>query len=97
MPERTTPLSPECKALGRPDVTGRRPSYPVAALRANQAGWVVLGFDVEEGKVVHGKVLDSSPPELFDQITLQWVSDNLSYPSRKSAKSCLIEYVWKMD
>ncbi|WP_417069820.1 energy transducer TonB [Niveibacterium terrae] len=83
--------------MGRSAVTGIRPSYPVAALRADQEGWVVLGFDVEEGKVVHGKVLDSSPPELFDQTTLQWVSDNLSYPSGKSAKSCWIEYVWKMD
>lgn len=75
-------------------MTGR-PSYPVAALKANQEGWVVLGFDVEEGKAVHGKVLDSSPAGLFDQTNLEWLG-RLTYPSGKSAKSCQIEYVWKI-
>jgi TonB family protein len=87
--------SPQCRALGVPTLK-EYPRLPIAAFRANQEGWVVLEYDVENGQVVHLQVIASSPSGLFDQAVIDSVAKQL-YASQLSAKSCRQEFVFKIE
>ncbi len=51
------------------------PSYPTAALRAGQAGWVVVGFTVTaEGRTSDVHVVDAQPRHVFDRSAIEAVS-----------------------
>jgi TonB family protein len=87
--------SAECRDLGRPTVT-EDPRFPVEAIRAGQEGWVVLSFDVEEGKPVHIRVASSSPAGMFDRATIDSMAQQ-RYSSAKSANACRQTFVFKLE
>lgn len=50
------------------------PEYPHAALRNNIEGWVLLEYSIEEdGTVSNVRVLDSYPPKIFDDVSIESV------------------------
>lgn len=51
------------------------PSYPTAALRANQSGWVLVGFTVTaDGRTTDVHVVDAQPRHVFDRAATEAVS-----------------------
>lgn len=49
-------------------IKGQAPSYPSAALRSHQTGWVVVGFTIDtEGRTTNVHVVDSQPRRVFDR------------------------------
>jgi outer membrane biosynthesis protein TonB len=88
--------SAECRALGSIDLKSKAlPKYPVAAMRNGQQGWVVVKVDVEDGIVKRPEVIDASPKGIFESHVLAW-ADGLRYASGRSARSCLLEYYFKI-
>ena len=72
-----TPISPR-------DLTRRNrvaPVYPRAAERRRISGWVDMAFTVtNEGSTTDIEILDSEPPEVFDQAVVQAASQWLFEP-----------------
>ena len=90
-------LSPECIALGRPELTPETaPKMPRSAQKADQEGWVMFQYDVVEGKVVNPVLQASSPPGVFERSVMQWAA-TLRYPSGKSALSCQLLYSFVLE
>lgn len=51
------------------------PLYPGVAVRNKLEGWVAFQYDVDrDGSVVNAKIVDSSPPEVFDKLALSALS-----------------------
>lgn len=46
------------------------PKYPQEAMAIGQEGWVVLKFDVENGRAKDIQILDSSPSGVFDESSI---------------------------
>jgi len=56
-------------------MAGAGPAYPDAARREQIEGYVVLRYDVDAaGLVTDVEVLESSPPEIFDQAAVDAVA-----------------------
>lgn len=72
--------APEASRIGgdcgpRDPITYVPPKPPAAAVQAGVGGWVVLSFDaMGDGLPLNLRVLDSSPPGMFDQAALEAVS-----------------------
>lgn len=50
-------------------------NYPTAALRANQGGWVLVGFTVTaDGRTADVHVIDAQPRHVFDRAAMEAVS-----------------------
>jgi TonB family protein len=94
MPTSGEQSSPECRDLGRPTVT-QDPRFPVAAIRAAQEGWVILSYDVEEGKPVHIQVAASSPAGMFDRAAIASMLQQ-EYAPGKAAKACRQRFVFRL-
>lgn len=51
------------------------PIYPTAAAAIRQEGWVIVEFTVsEEGVPTDSRILDSSPPDIFDASAMEALS-----------------------
>lgn len=49
-------------------------NYPIAALRANQSGWVLVGFTITtEGRTSDVHVVDAQPHHVFDRAAMEAV------------------------
>jgi TonB family protein len=88
-------MSAECRSLGLPTV-GSFPTYPAAAARVVQEGWVILGYDVEAGRLADVRVIGSSPPGMFDQAVIDSVATQF-YASGTSAKACRQQFIFKLQ
>ncbi|WP_172202901.1 energy transducer TonB [Niveibacterium sp. COAC-50] len=75
---------------------GSAPAFPVAAFQKYQEGWVQVEYDVEAGKVVRARVIDSSPPQLFDATALD-TTLRMTYSEDSNGRSCQIEHEYKLE
>lgn len=56
-------------------VSGTGAVYPPLAKRQGVEGFVVVRYDVDtEGRVLNARVVEASPPDVFDESALQAVS-----------------------
>ena len=70
-------LAAGCASGNRPLqlVSGTGAIYPPDARTRGVEGYVVVGYDVDvEGRVVNPRVIESVPPDVFDESALQAVS-----------------------
>lgn len=86
------------QAVGEPD---QARYYPPEAIRRNQEGSVLVGFDIDEsGKVVNGKVVQSSGYESLDNAALASTSARTFKPATAGGKPVAchneIRMVWKL-
>jgi len=64
----TAPVEPVGETRDARVVTPPRPSYPAAAARNRQDGWVEVEFTVAaDGSVQNARVVNSNPPRVFDR------------------------------
>lgn len=72
-------VKPAAAAAGRitPAVLIKRAQakYPTAALRANQSGWVLVGFTITaDGRTTNVHVIEAQPRHVFDRAAMEAVS-----------------------
>jgi len=61
------------------------PSYPSAAVRSHQQGWVILSFKVDaDGRTSDIKVVDSQPHRVFDRAAMEAVGRYQFTPAMKN-------------
>ena len=65
-------------------LAGAAPSYPSAALRSHQSGWVVVSFSINtEGHTDDIRVVDSQPKRVFDRAAMDAVHRYRFKPAMK--------------
>ena len=68
------------------------PTYPAAAVEANQDGFVVMQFDISpQGAVNNIKVLKSSPTAVFDASAVKALQQWRYSESKAGAKGSLVQ------
>jgi outer membrane biosynthesis protein TonB len=88
----THPL--ECKDLGQP-IVKVSPSFPLVARTRMQEGWVMLNYDVADGKLLNIQIEASSPSGLFDKAVVDALPQQL-YASGRYGKRCRHPFVFIM-
>jgi protein TonB len=88
-------------------VTGCKPEYPSAALRAEATGTTIIKFTIDAaGKVVNAEVVKSAGPtrehRLLDRAAVSSLSGCTFRPGRDSTGKAVgastnVEYVWKLE
>lgn len=79
--DRLIPRPPKTLAELKP-IKRVAPTYPQAALRRRQQGYVVLEITVAPtGEVIGARVVDSSPPGVFDSVSLKAASQARFQPA----------------
>lgn len=69
-------------------VKSQAPSYPSAALRAHQTGWVVVKFTINaEGRTDDVHVVDSQPRRVFDRAAIDAVNRYRFKPAMKNGEA----------
>lgn len=69
-------------------VKSQAPSYPSAALRAHQTGWVVVKFTINaEGRTADVHVVDSQPRRVFDRSAIDAVNRYRFKPAMKNGEA----------
>ncbi|MFW0776179.1 MAG: TonB family protein [Rickettsiales bacterium] len=80
-----------------------KPKYPVYALRRGIEGRVLIGFDItEKGSIQNPKVIESSPPGVFDKAVIKALEKNKfkpasSYQQPISIKGVQQEYIFRVE
>ncbi|MBD8897649.1 energy transducer TonB [Rhodanobacter sp. DHG33] len=70
-----TPAAATGQTTGAVLVKRAQANYPTAALRANQSGWVLVGFTVTaDGRTSDVHVVDAQPRHVFDRAATEAVS-----------------------
>lgn len=72
---------------------GGGPVEPKRKLDPRPYGWALVRYDVEAGQVVKVEILDSSPKQVVDAVTIAHFQQ-LRFPSRGSAQGCTMSHQW---
>ncbi|CAM3435949.1 M56 family metallopeptidase [Shewanella violacea] len=90
--------SAKMHAKGIHPLTRVEPKYPIAAVKANQNGYVQLKFDISKsGRVSNITVIKSSPTGIFDKSAVEALTQWVYNESKQGAKGSQVQLDYVID